>query len=87
MDRPARLTFLTRRGCHLCDVAKEVVERVIPDHDVLLEVVDVDSREELAGRYGEEVPVLLIEGAKAFKFRIGEKRLRRRLRRYSRPPS
>ena len=80
-------SFLTRRGCHLCHQAREVVERVAPDHDVTLEIIDVDTSEDLARRFGEEVPVLLVDGAKAFKFRIDEGRLRRRLRRWQRSDS
>ncbi len=75
-----RLTFLTRRDCHLCHQARAVVERVVRDHSVTLEVLDVDSRTELLAHYGAEVPVLLVEGVKAFKFRVDEERLRRKLR-------
>ena len=81
---PARLMFLTRKNCHLCHEAKEVLDRVIPDHDVQFEIVDVDSRPELAGRYGHELPVLLLNGSKASKLRMDEGRLRRRLRPWSR---
>lgn len=76
----ARLTLLTRVDCHLCREAKEVLDRVIPDHDVQFEIVDVDSSPELASRYGHEVPVLLLNGSKASKLRVDESRLRRRLR-------
>ncbi len=80
----ARLMFLTRVNCHLCHEAKEVLDRVIPDHDVQLEIVDVDSSPELASRYGHELPVLLLNGSKASKLRMDERRLRRRLRPWSR---
>ena len=76
----AGLVLLTRRDCHLCREAREVVERVLPDYDARLEVIDVDSREDLARQYGHEVPVLLVEGVRVFKFRVEERRLRRRLR-------
>jgi VanZ family protein/glutaredoxin len=81
---PAHLTFLTRVDCHLCHEAKEVLDRVIPDHDVQFEIVDVDSSPELASRYGHELPVLLLNGSKASKLRVDESRLRRRLRPWSR---
>ena len=79
------LTFLTRGDCRLCGAAREVIDRVIPEYDIRLDVVDVDSQAELARRYGEQIPVLLVDGAKAFKFRIDERRLRRRLRSFRRP--
>ena len=81
---PARLTFLTRQDCHLCREAKEVLDRLLPDHDVRLEILDVDSSQELASRYGHEVPVLLLNGSKASKLRMDEDRLRRRLRPWNR---
>ena len=82
---PGRLTFLTRKGCHLCHEARDLVERVAREYQVTLKVVDVDTRSELAREYGQEVPVLLVDGAKAFKFHVDERRLRRRLRRWRRP--
>jgi len=45
-----------------------------------VESIDVDSDPELVERFGEEVPVLLIDGRKAFKYRVGEAELRRRVR-------
>ena len=81
---PARLTLYGRRDCHLCHEAQQVVERVLGDYDARLEVVDVDTSPELAAAYGHEIPVLLLEGARAFKFRVEEARLRRRLRRWRR---
>jgi VanZ family protein len=80
----AQLTFLTRKDCHLCAEAKEVLDRVLPGHDVQLEILDVDSSQELSGRYGHEVPVLLLNGSKASKLRMDEGRLRRSLRPWSR---
>lgn len=40
---------------------------------------DVDSDPLLRDRYGHEVPVVLVDGRKAFKFRVDETRLRRLL--------
>ncbi len=81
---PAQLTLLTREDCHLCQEAKIVLDRVIPDHDVEFEILDVDSSRELASRYGHEIPVLLLNGSKASKLRMDETKLRRRLRPWSR---
>lgn len=82
--RGARLTFLTRRECCLCHEARAVVERVVPDYEVALEIIDVDTRDDLARAYGEQVPVLFVDGRRAFKFRVDERRLRRRLSRWRR---
>jgi glutaredoxin len=71
--------FYTREGCHLCDEALAIVERVragVPFH---LEVIDVDSAPALAERYGLEVPVVLVDGRKHAKYHVDEAALRRRL--------
>jgi VanZ family protein len=78
------VTFLTRSGCHLCQDARAVVERVAAEFDARVDVVDVDSREDLARTYGDSVPVVLVDGLKAFKLRVTESALRRRLERHRR---
>jgi thiol-disulfide isomerase/thioredoxin len=51
--------FLTRDGCHLCDEARPVLEKVAKGMNVAIEEVDVDGDEELARLYGLRVPVIL----------------------------
>jgi hypothetical protein len=46
-----------------------------------LEEIDVDSSAVMKDKYGFEVPVLFIDGRKAFKYRVTAKRLEQRLRR------
>jgi glutaredoxin len=75
----AKIILYTRVGCHLCDDAKAALERVRARAPFELEVVDVDTRAELAERYGPEVPVVLVDGAKVAKFRVDESALLRRL--------
>ena len=48
--------------------------------DVSYRRLDVDSDPELVERYGDQVPVLLVNGRKAFKYRVGAGELRARLR-------
>lgn len=57
----------------------EIVRRVAAAGRATWRLVDVDSDPELVRRYGEQVPVLLINGRKAYKYRVGEEELRRRL--------
>ncbi len=63
---------------------EEVAEGFARRGEATLEVVDVDSRAELVERYGDEVPVLLIDGRKAFKYRVEERELGRRLKAHRR---
>ena len=74
------LTLITRRDCHLCEDMATVVDQVVTEMPARLEVRDVDGDPDLQNRYGEEVPVLLINGRKAFKYRVLVRDLRRRLR-------
>ncbi|HLK11782.1 MAG TPA: glutaredoxin family protein [Candidatus Binatia bacterium] len=76
-----RLTLYTRAGCHLCEEMRAVVNRVARDVRLTLEEVDVDGDPALARAYGEEVPVLCVNGRKAFKVGVDEPRLRARLAR------
>ena len=73
------VTFLTREACCLCDEAMAVVEAVRADVPFELEIVDVDRDPALRQQYTDEVPVLLINGHKAFKYRVDAGELRRRL--------
>ena len=52
-----------------------------PDSIPDMEEVDVDSAPDLQEKYGAEVPVLFINGRKAFKVRVTVSELRKRLRR------
>jgi len=65
-----RVTLYTRAGCCLCDDAKRVLlaaqERASFDYDE----VDIDRDDALRDRYNDEVPVIAINGAKAFKYRV-----------------
>jgi len=73
------LTLYTRGGCHLCDEMKAQLEPLLGEFGLELREVDVDTDAMLAGRFGEEVPVLLLDGRKVAKHRLDVKQLRRRL--------
>jgi glutaredoxin len=74
-----RLTLYGKPGCHLCDDARAVVERVTAGRDVALEQVDVSLDAALYARYGERIPVLEIDGESVFEFFVDEGVLERRL--------
>ena len=74
------VTLYSRPGCHLCDDMKAVVERVARSVPLTLIVVDISTDAELEQRYGQEIPVLLIDGRKAAKYRVSEEELSRKLK-------
>jgi len=74
-----RLTLYSRAGCHLCDEMKAVVDRVSRTVPLTCDVIDIGGNEELEAAYGLEIPVLLVNGKKAAKYRVAEADLLRRL--------
>jgi glutaredoxin len=73
------LTIYSRPGCHLCDEMKAVVTHVARTIPLTLEEVDISTDSALEALYGLEIPVLMVEGKKAAKYRIGEDALVRML--------
>lgn len=71
------VTIYSRQGCHLCDRMKAVVERVGRSVAIAVEEIDVSTDPALEARYGSEIPVLLVGGTKAAKYRVTEEELRR----------
>lgn len=74
------LVLYGKSDCPLCDEMKAVIDEVRCEVACTLEVIDVAADSALLARYGEEIPVLLVNGRKAFKYRTDVRALRRRLR-------
>lgn len=70
-----KLTLYGAPQCCLCDDAKAVLDKVRKSVRFDLEMVDISGDPELVERYGTEIPVLCIDGVKAFRYRIHEKKL------------
>ncbi|MBM6399930.1 glutaredoxin family protein [Phycicoccus sonneratiae] len=83
---PVRVTLVGRAGCHLCDVAREVVERVCADLGVGWQELDVDADPAMLERWSEEVPVTLVDGRQHDFWRVDEGRLRAALAGPPAPP-
>ncbi len=71
-----RVTFYSRPGCHLCDEARLVVERVCADLGESYVEVSIDDDPELQQRFGEEIPVTFVDNRQHDFWRVDEKRLR-----------
>lgn len=76
-----RIRLYSRPGCHLCDDARAVVERVCADTGEAFDEVDVTTSEELVRAYGEQIPVTMVDGRQHDFWRVDEARLRRALER------
>ncbi|MEU6356810.1 glutaredoxin family protein [Streptomyces sp. NPDC047072] len=76
----ARLVTLIRKpGCHLCDDAQSVIEKVCGDLGVPWEYKDIDQDPQLHDQYWEQIPVVLVDGEQHTFWRVDEGRLRRAL--------
>lgn len=75
------ILLYTRKGCCLCEEMKEVIRKVAGEISFEMKEIDVDTAPDLQEKYGSEVPVLFINGRKAFKYRVTEGELRKRLER------
>jgi glutaredoxin len=75
-----RLVVYTAHGCSLCLRAIEVVERVRAELGFELELVDIDGQPDLEALYREFLPVLEIDGERAFTYFVDPDALRARLR-------
>ena len=71
-----RVTLIGKPGCHLCDDARAVIERVTGELGVSWEELDITQDEELYRRYWEQIPVTLVDGRPHDFWRVSEDRLR-----------
>jgi glutaredoxin len=69
-----RVIIYSRKNCHLCEVAKEVVESARNEAEFELEIVFIDGNPELEKLYGEEVPVTMINGKRHDYFKVDRAR-------------
>ena len=79
MPESRTVVVYSRKGCHLCEVVKESLSTRSRRGGVTWQEVDVDMDSELRRQYNDEVPVVFIDGHKAFKYRMDEREFLRKL--------
>jgi len=79
MSETRQVLLYTRKGCHLCEIVKESLVKLQRRGGFLWREVDVDSDEQLRREYNDQVPVVFIDGRKAFKYHMDEREFLRRL--------
>ncbi len=72
-----QVTLLTRKGCHLCEVARARLEPVLAELGAQLRVVDVDSDLVLREQYTADVPVIFAGPVEVSRHRADLESLRR----------
>jgi len=73
------VTLIRKPGCHLCDDAQAVVEKVCGEVGARWEARDISQDERLYEQYWEQIPVVLVDGRQHTFWRVDEQRLRKAL--------
>jgi hypothetical protein len=73
---PNRITLLSRPGCHLCDDARAVIERVAGELGEGWDERDITASPDDLREYWDKIPVTLVDGVQIDFWRVSEARLR-----------
>ena len=79
MAEAHQVIVYSRKGCHLCAIVRETLAKLERRGSFTWREVDVDSDEALRRQFTDEVPVVFIDGKKAFKYHMAESDFLRRL--------
>ena len=71
----------SRPGCHLCDAARAVVEKVTAELGERYAERDITLDPRDLSKYGDSIPVVVVDGVQVDFWRVSEDRLRAALRR------
>lgn len=83
MSAKPHVRLYTKPGCHLCEEAwREMLAAGIAD-EYTFEAVNIEEDPEAYERYRFEIPVITINGRKAFKYRLTAQEFRQRLKRFT----
>jgi glutaredoxin len=81
MSAKPHVTLYTKPGCHLCEEAKREMEAAGIAEEYTFEEVDIEQSPEAYERYKFEIPVVHVDGRKAFKYHLTAEEFRNRIRR------
>ena len=70
------VSIYSRSNCHLCEVALGVLEEMLGELDFQITKILIDGNSELEEKYGEQVPVILINNEPHDFFRVDPERFR-----------
>jgi len=76
---PLVVELFGKPDCHLCEDAKCLLRTLQTMYEFTLREINIAEHAALYIQYGEEIPVVFINGRKAFKYRIDSKQFLRRL--------
>ena len=73
------VTIYSKPGCHLCDIAKDALLAVQATHPFRIVEVDIERDPALFAEYGEQIPVVFLDGERLFTYRVIKAQLRQKL--------
>jgi glutaredoxin len=76
----AHVTVYSKPGCHLCEEAIRLLQRVQKQHPFELEEINIQDDPTLLSEYGEQIPVVTLNGTFLFEYAVDETRLRQLLK-------
>lgn len=71
---PVEVVIYSRANCHLCDLAKEIMEAARRRYrlDIEINEIDIDEHPQLRERFDIRVPVVSIAGREVFQYRLDQ---------------
>jgi glutaredoxin len=78
------VTVYSRHGCHLCESAVSTLESLQPELNFEMEIIYIDGDAELEKLYGEQIPVIHINGQHHDFWRVDPDRFRSSLEKHRR---
>ena len=79
MPELREVVVYSRKGCHLCEIMKEKLVKLERRGGFRWREVDVETEDGLRRQFTDEVPVVFIDGRKAFKYRLDEQEFLKKL--------
>lgn len=70
-----KITIYSKPDCHLCDLAKDVVDRCRQKVDFTVEVIDISQNPALFEHYRDDIPVILLDGNEIARHFVRERQL------------
>lgn len=72
-----KIRIYSKPDCHLCDEAKETIQRVTKRLPIEIEVINIEKDPELLNQYRYDIPVIFLDDRKIFKHRVNEEKLKK----------
>ncbi len=76
----ANVILYTKSGCHLCDIARETLEKIMKEFHFSLHEINIEKDKKVFEEYKYLIPVIEIDGKPVFKYRINKAELIRILK-------